>query len=88
MKEIKLRGHSGKDEEAGSPHHPEEEKWQPFLFLLNVIVAPICYLALRMCQERAKFVWLAETPISPQHLASSSSLETESLNLSWVHSGP
>lgn len=41
MKETKPLGHSEKDDETGSPHHPEEvEKWQPFLFFLNVIVAP------------------------------------------------
>lgn len=40
MKETKPLGHSGKDEETGSSHHPGVEWWQSFFFFLDVIVAP------------------------------------------------
>lgn len=69
----------------GRPPHLEVEKWQPFLFFLYGCSH---HLLLSMCQCLVTFVWLTETPTSPQYLSSPSSLQTESLNLSWVPSGP
>lgn len=69
----------------GRPPHPEVEKWEPFLFFFYGYSHP---LLLSMCQYIVTFVWLTETPTSPQYLSSPASLQKESLNLSWVPSGP
>ena len=51
-----------------------------------MVMTTVCYLALSMCQEMVHFVGLTESPSFPQYLSSLSSLETESLTLSWIHS--
>lgn len=86
MKEIsRWVSTPGRMRRLGRPPHPEVEKWQPFLFFFYGYSHR---LLLSMCQYLVTFVWLTETPTSPQYLSSPSSLQTESLNLSWVPSGP